>query len=361
MDNYKSHSFAPVWSKLGVNIKKEDTIDELLRKTGMDFEVELGDMYTKFIPEGYEVERVKDGYKLHGEGNRNGTVIPDKGALVPGIYSTYRTDTFDVLGVVGSRYEVIQNREVMEFFMNIINNLDIPAEDVKLDKAGVLYKGAQLFMSVRLPNYKIGNDDIAKYLLFVSSHDGSKSISVCFTDVRIHCSNMLNSVISNSTNKVSIKHTINARSVLNISENIIHKSTEYSKAIKKELEYHQTIWLEDYDVRYLTSCLIWKAKQIEYLESIDYNQNDINTDIISTRSFNKYKDIINTINTGVGQDGEYVNTLYWWYNGVLCYINHTMSYKSDEDKFTSITEGTSNKFGQKAYELCVEYCNFNTK
>lgn len=347
-----------IWDKIGHDIDKQDSIETILSKSGMDFEVESGKMYVSFIPENSIVERLLTGYKISDKDGNHIKNIKHKGAEVPGIYATYRTDTYDVLGVVGSRYEIVQNREVIEFFINIINNLDIDEKDVIIRKAGILYKGAQIFLIAELPGYKIGEDDIEKYLVFMSSHDGSKSIMVCFTDIRICCSNAINIVFSSAKNRISCKHTQNVRNVMNIAENIIHESTEYSKFIKKQLEYFQTITLSESEICYLTASLIWNDKQVDYLEKLGYDFKQVNRDIISSKSINKYNDIIRTIYLGIGQEtGIYDNTLYWWYNGITSYINNYMSYKSEEDRFSSIFDGSSSKLSQKAYNLCVEFVN----
>ena len=42
--------------------------------------------------------------------------------IVDGYYSTYRTDTNQYLGMVKSRYEVVQNKDAFSFFDSIIDS-----------------------------------------------------------------------------------------------------------------------------------------------------------------------------------------------------------------------------------------------
>ena len=47
------------------------------------------------------------------------------------------------------------------------------------------------------------------------SHDGSASIQAMFTPIRVVCNNTLDAALQLSKNKISIRHTKNAKSRLN--------------------------------------------------------------------------------------------------------------------------------------------------
>ena len=55
---------------------------------------------------------------------------------VPNYYATMRTDTEQVLGVVGKDYEVVQNTEAFNFFDAIVQG-----EGIQYETAGALGKG----------------------------------------------------------------------------------------------------------------------------------------------------------------------------------------------------------------------------
>lgn len=53
-----------------------------------------------------------------------------------------------------------------------------------------------------------------QYLFLTTSHDGSESITIAFTPVRIVCNNTLNAALNNCSNTIKIKHTSNAQARL---------------------------------------------------------------------------------------------------------------------------------------------------
>ncbi|MEI6949781.1 DUF932 domain-containing protein [Paraflavisolibacter sp. H34] len=105
---------------------------------------------------------------------------------VPGFFSTLRTDTEQVLGIVGGNYQVIQNVDAFTFFDSIVED-----EGMLYETAGALGRGERVFITAKLPDYiRVGRDDlIEKYLFLTTSHDGSGSIMAAFTPVRIVCNN----------------------------------------------------------------------------------------------------------------------------------------------------------------------------
>lgn len=50
--------------------------------------------------------------------------------------------------------------------------------DVIIQTAGVLGIGERIFVTAKLPTYEIAKDEMEKYTLFTTSHDGSGSIQV---------------------------------------------------------------------------------------------------------------------------------------------------------------------------------------
>src|SRR6266566_3954040 len=77
------------WHRLGVHLDKPATAREAIQAAQLDFTVQL--------------KPVK-------------TVINRKQKIVPNTFVTVRTDTKEILGVVGSRYEPIQNKDAFAFF-----------------------------------------------------------------------------------------------------------------------------------------------------------------------------------------------------------------------------------------------------
>ena len=84
---------------------------------------------------------------------------------VPNYYATMRTDTEEILGVVGKDYEVVQNTEAFNFFDAIVQGEGIPYET-----AGALGKGESSFINDTLTGYiKEGSDELREKYLFLTT------------------------------------------------------------------------------------------------------------------------------------------------------------------------------------------------
>ncbi len=147
------------WHGLGTRLDTPATAREAIAAAGLDYDVSLSDL-----------------------GTTDGIVVPMKKAVI-------RTDNHDVLGVVGDRYQPIQNRECFSF-------LDAVAADgsLRYHTAGALRKGERIWLLAKLPGQiriRFSNDVTEKYLLLSNSHDGSSCLRVFFTSIRVVCANTL--------------------------------------------------------------------------------------------------------------------------------------------------------------------------
>ena len=92
--------------------------------------------------------------------------------------------------------------------------------------AGCFDDGRKIVVTAKLPGNINGPEGspIDKYLVFANSHDGSCSVNIMFTPVRIICSNMLNSALDNADSYIRIRHTSSASSRLDFAEGVIKAS-----------------------------------------------------------------------------------------------------------------------------------------
>lgn len=127
---------------------------------------------------------------------------------VPGYFATVRTDTDQVLGMVGKDYKIVQNTDAFTFFDSIVGG-----DGIMCETAGALGSaGQKIFITAKLPDYiKVGSDDlIEKYIFLTTTHDGSGSITAAFTPIRVICQNTLSMALSSCSNVVKIRHTDSA-------------------------------------------------------------------------------------------------------------------------------------------------------
>ena len=122
-----------------------------------------------------------------------------------GHYVTARADNGAALGVVGERYTILQNREAFSFFDAVVG------EKLAIyHTAGALGAGETVWILAKLPGEirTVGDDISEKFLLLTNRHDGSGSVEIMFTPIRVVCQNTLNIALSDENGKrAKVRHT----------------------------------------------------------------------------------------------------------------------------------------------------------
>lgn len=116
-----------------------------------------------------------------------------------------RTDTQDLLGVVGERYVPVQNEDLVAVLDAI---LDFGA---RLDTAGSLLGGRYVWFSALLAEFHAAGDLHQEYLVVSHAHDGSRAVTVRRTTVRVVCWNTLQAHDRRSSLGFSVRHTASAK------------------------------------------------------------------------------------------------------------------------------------------------------
>lgn len=121
-------------------------------------------------------------------------------------WATVRSDTGDVLGIVGDSYEPVQNRDAFKFFDTLVGR-----EEAIYETAGALGHGERIWILAKLPELITvhGKDIVNKYLLLSNSHDGSSRVRVKVTPIRVVCNNTLTAALQGA-GEVHIRHTSHA-------------------------------------------------------------------------------------------------------------------------------------------------------
>lgn len=113
-----------------------------------------------------------------------------------------REDNSTVIGIVGSKYKMVQNMEVF----NALDTL-IDAGDARYAAAGEYNGGANIWMVLELPQgVNVANDPHAAFLLVKTSHDGSSSVVIKPIIERLFCANQVNALISNKNGNRNRKY-----------------------------------------------------------------------------------------------------------------------------------------------------------
>jgi phage/plasmid-like protein (TIGR03299 family) len=164
------------WHGLGTSVEELLTAKEMKTAAGLDWVVE--------------------GKPMTVQGTN--IVVPNKVANV-------RNTDNAVLGVVGSRYKVIQNDEMFSFADFL---LDAGAQ---FETAGSLRGGEVVFAAMEIPSEHIeikgDNGQTKSYLVLANGHNGLFPFRALVTPVRVVCMNTLNAALGSAKTSFTIRHT----------------------------------------------------------------------------------------------------------------------------------------------------------
>lgn len=333
----KKHSFFSVkqkaWHGLGQIIEDYPTSAEAIKYAGLDYQVEKRPLFT------YDTENFNGNSEVD-------LIIPE--IEVPDFYATMRTDTEQVLGVVGKDYNIVQNIDAFSFFDSIVGAKD----GVLYETAGALGKGERIFITAKLPDYiRIGRDDcIEKYLFLTTSHDGYGSITAAFTPVRIVCANTLNAALRNHSNSIKIRHTASAQDRLKQAHQLLGITNILANELEEVFNHWSKIRITDTSVKRLVQ-LAMAPNRETFL-----NVQSGNVDEFSTAYNNIVSSVMEyALTASTQQEATTKGTLYGAYNAVTGYFQNVRNYKDDESKFKSIMYGTGLQRSQTTFSLCEEF------
>jgi phage/plasmid-like protein (TIGR03299 family) len=218
---YNKRGGAP-WHMLGTPVDGLQNVDDILKAAGADYQVKL----TK-------VAAVDDDGSILSDGYGNPVVISDTQATV----RVNVDGTVEELSTVGSRYEVVQNREIAERALAVVG---ASAGDAVIDTCGVLRGGRRFFMTIDLGATFIDpagvNDRIDRYLVVSHGHDGVWPIRYANTDVRAVCSNTVMLGVRQAQRVFTARHTRNVDQTLEDAREVLNISTAWGDAFTVEAE-----------------------------------------------------------------------------------------------------------------------------
>lgn len=325
------HSFVskvePAWHRKGTILDKAFTAEEAILYANMGYIVARAPLYAKVsddqsIPKDLRWKKLEDNSAI------------------------YRTDNNEVFGVVGSRYEIIQNTAAFSFFDSIVGE-----KKAIYETAGVLGKGETIFLTAKLPDNIIlpGNDIVEKYLVFTMSHDGTKPVTAMFTPTRVVCANTLAVAMSNGANKVVIKHTKSAMDKIKEAGKLmglVHKRSEATTEILNAMAKVQIN--DDRLTEYIKLVFLTPEERKALAETGDHK-----TAKIPTRTIGVMEEIADFTLNGIGQDTlSTKGTLFGAYSGVTGWLFNKKEYKTDDSRMKNlILEGTDYQLNAKAFNI----------
>ena len=172
------------WHKLGERLPEKQPIEVWLKAARLEWAL-------KKLPVQYLV-------------NGSLKTMDDRFALV-------RSDTDAALSVVSGDYNIVQPKEVLEFYRDLVSSYGYT-----LETAGALNGGRKVWALARTGRTATvdpeGKDGIAAYVLLATSCDKTLATTAAFTSIRVVCQNTLSFAIEdikdNQRKRVKVPHTV---------------------------------------------------------------------------------------------------------------------------------------------------------
>ncbi len=302
----------PPWEGLGTYVGDEQMDSRTaIIKAGLNWEVEKQDIYAS-----------QD--QIHSQ------VIPSHKAVV-------RTSDQHILGVVGNRYHPIQNLEAFDFMDSLVDS-----GQMKYHTAGSMRDGQKIWLLGKVGDIEvIPQDKLDHYLFLYNAHDGSSSLRVVFTTIRVICANMAPAILRQTKGEgVQIRHTKNLKDKIEQARDIL------GFGVQKFDEFNA--WAKGAVNTQLTANQ-WDTMLQKIVPDVPPH---LATKKVETMRQNVRNDISELYYDGTGQDIPGVAGTGWAaYNAVVEYANYHRKARGgnqQERRFESSVLGDSSRLIKRA-------------
>lgn len=310
----------PAWHRKGLVRETAATAKEALKDAHLDWTVSKKPVYAR-------------------QSNGNYHTIPGRYTVVRD--DVWETDTPVAFGTVGDKYRPLQNVEAFSFFDNVVGE-----GAAAYETAGALFSGKRIWITAKLPDdvKVVGDDVVSQYLLLTNTHDGSASVQVYFTPVRVVCWNTLSMSMGTKQREVRVRHT----------ESMIHNLRTASKImgiVKVESKQAADVFQAMTKVEMTGDRLDTYFKQI-YAEP----QPKENEEEVTERTRTNYTTKMTTLrrifeeSPTIAQVPGARGTLWGAYNSVTQYVDHVVKDTSEDKQMQRTVFGSGRDAKIEAFE-----------
>jgi phage/plasmid-like protein (TIGR03299 family) len=261
---------------------------------------------------------------------------------ISGHFATVRMDHKIPLGIVGRLYTPVQNKDAFSFFDSVVGQ-----KAAMYHVAGALGKDETVWILAKLPEgiRIIGTDDIInKFLLLTNTHDGSRSLRMFFTPIRVVCQNTLSAALSvrKAGEGIVIRHFPDILKKVEQAKKALSIATDYYKDLSEAFNALARVeidaeWLSEYVCEIMPS-----AKEGE----------------VSTRLENIRDGMVARFESPANSLPGIKGTAWAAYNSVTEYVDHIRSIpKVDQDvsrRLQSVWMGSGAKIKESALNIALK-------
>ncbi|MGA5304576.1 DUF932 domain-containing protein [Nucisporomicrobium flavum] len=269
-----------------------------------------------------------------------GIEITDKGVTkvdCPDKFMTVRTNpqtgATEYLGVVGDDYATVQNEQVAEML-----NLLVDESGAHFETAGSMRKGKSVFVTMKLPEaMKIaGVDDMDLYLAATTSHDGTASLRLDATPVRIVCANTQRMAYARSQGSYTFRHTSTVHAQISEARQALGLVFKHFDAFQAEADkmINEALTMGEFE------------KIVAQLWPIEDDASDVAKNNAKQRT-STLRYLIRDADTQKAIKG----TRWAGYQAITEYLDHFAPAKSDAVRATRALTGAGAELKARAFDL----------
>ncbi len=302
------------WHRFGAVLDEAPSVDDAIGLAGLDWTVERVSLADLDVP-----------------GLQFG---PDHSAIV-------RTDTRDVLGIVGNRYTPVQNAEKFRFFDPIVSS-----GRATMETAGALGRGERVWILAKsITAEVVPGDPVESYLLLAGSHDGTSAITVLPTGVRVVCQNTLGMALREKGSRLTIRHTRSAPQRLEDAGRVM---AETEAAFGETIERFKFLASRRIDPKAYAKALVPDAPE----------------GTNNTRRENAREAILKSYEVGPGAD-KARGSAWAAYNAATHWISHERPSENasaeDTARATWLPQGSGTQLRERAFKIAIEMADGSTE
>lgn len=197
------------WHAIGKDVQECKSMEQVLRASGLDYEVTKKPVFTSVVDGGTLVE-------------------------VPNRFMTVNSNG-KVYDVVSDKFQLVQNREAFEF-------VDYMGDELSFEKAGETENG-MVYIIGKLPSVNILGDEFTPHVIFRNGFSGKIKITAAICPLRLVCQNQFNFAFKDAQNTVSIRHVGNAEAKLQEARDVLKLSADYMQELNAMAEQYVGIKL----------------------------------------------------------------------------------------------------------------------
>ena len=248
----------------------------------------------------------------------------------------FRSDSKAPLGIVSPTYKIVQPREMLEFFRDIVK-----VGGLELSAAGTLFGGQRFWATARIGEAAPVSvaDKVGGYILITSSADGSLATEVRRTTTRVVCNNTLQMAIREG--KASVK--------------VSHRSVFDPEAVREFMGLNSAAWdsFRHTIVRLANKPIV--AEQAEDITAKLFATAPAPAAVEAAREMAGYTKVLALFNgEGKGSQLDGVHGTAWGLlNAVTEYADHHVRARSDENRFVSAQWGPGAALKAKALDALL--------